>query len=95
MTYTKQRRKKIYLKAACMVARNEERYGCDALREVSDLSNEYAVRSAFAEFFLFEPKVYEDRFPSYFGDQRGGWWKRNNKESRILALLLCAEMCNE
>ena len=39
-----------------------------------------------------EQEMFKDYFYPGFNDGGGGWWHRDDCESRVLALLLCAEM---
>jgi hypothetical protein len=89
--YTKEERKDSYLQSAELIFNKESGYCCEALRR--SIGNPdirfVSVVERFPEFKLFEPK-----------DADGVWWFSGGqanitvRNSRVFALLLCAEMCN-
>lgn len=82
MELTKKERKQTYLK----VANELLTHNCFVCVRLAHLAGT-DVNYEFEEFSLFEP----DR------KEREGavaWWYITDRESRINALLLCAEMCN-
>jgi hypothetical protein len=71
--------------AAERIASEQNRYCCDALSTAQGIDNftiETPCHILFRE--AFEPVQKWDRY---------GWWHPEDREARILALLLCAEMC--
>jgi hypothetical protein len=90
MKYTKKERKEIYLKAAGLVAERKFAFGCIVLDEVIKESTIVSYQKIILpEFFIFEPTKEEKSYIFF------GWWAVNDRETRINALLLCAEMCND
>lgn len=88
MTYsmkTKKDRRKVYLMAAERIYSGQNINCCCAISEMlfSSVFRHIEALELSPEFELFRPE--------YGG--RGDWWDSTDKGSRIIALLLCAEMC--
>lgn len=91
-TLTKKERRKIYLRAAKIIFNHDGFYMgcCDAILNVSPLIRWSENVCGLREFFFMEPKKYEGHMDLW-------WWANTEKgrQSRILALLFAAEMCND
>jgi hypothetical protein len=86
MEYTKKQRREIYLDTADIILKRESFFICCALDTAAKIKTTASEqRLMFEEFFLFQPETTEGL----------GWWRIVDCESRINALLLCAEMCND
>lgn len=95
MSLSSQKRKKIYIKTAQLIDASNNMnnkmsccsYGphgaCCYLHKVSEI-NFNLLESTFPEFYIFKPETYFSL-----------WWDAGNKEARVTALLLAAEMCND
>lgn len=95
MKYTKKQRKKIYLKAASLLINEEQRFCCNALSFV--ITGDTYMRDAeliqiLPEFELHKPKNLFINLWWFYDDRNDTFNSLHN--SRIFALLLCAEMCN-
>lgn len=106
--FTVEQRKGMYLSAFKQLLKrhtgsNLSPYICDAIScQVSRFNGANIfhghVVCFFPEFSLFEPKEVTDKRReglSYYSTKTGlGWFDREDKESRLNTLLLCAEMCD-
>lgn len=82
MELTKKQRREIYLKAAERVFKHRRNSdGRHLCYWLAYMGNTAWIDAAedFPEFALFKPE----------------WWEWNDFESRIICMLLCAEMCND
>lgn len=72
----------IYRKAAERIEKESNQYSCCAIEMVTG----YMERNSYTDYYeyLFKPEEQEGHL---------GWWYDGNKEVRILALLLAAEIC--
>jgi hypothetical protein len=89
--FTKKKKIEIYSLAAEGIFRGASNYSCVALKAAirKQLKNEFwasnlQLEYLMKEFFLFKP------------DNTGeAWWNHDEKEARIFALLLSAEICKD
>lgn len=93
--YTTQQRRKIYLAAANAIGKrtpngNVQRFCCNAIKDTTGLNK--IEQKDFQELYLFKR-----------GDAKCSivWWQNEDGtdkqllKQRAIALLLCAEMCND
>jgi hypothetical protein len=93
MKFTKKQRREIYRKAPKDIISGQCSYACVAMKNqirALFMKNYWVtadeLRMAMKEFYLFDPNS-----DTYYSS----WWEDGDKESRIFALLLCAEMCKD
>jgi hypothetical protein len=82
MKYTKAQRRDIYLEAAESIFYGRNWFCCPAVSSTAFRLFKDSFYTEKDELMMFRPYNYEFT-----------WWDPDDKQSRLNALLLCAEMC--